>query len=176
MTSEQSLKEHAGLIALLARKYTWAGEYEDLHQIAQAAWVRGWDKAAETDKGPDYQRNYAALAARSALNRVGRRLFTESRSGTTLSLHELDSTGTPHIDRLPAPHRPAAYAFDELETLREQLAALPPKHRKLLTDIYLNSVPGSELAEREGVERNTIHYRLKTALRLLRLRYQEAVA
>jgi RNA polymerase sigma factor (sigma-70 family) len=185
MTAEQSLQEHAGLIALLPRKYTWAGEYEDLHQIAQAAWVRGWE-ASETkpkwptfDKageGESFRKSCAVYAVRAALHRHGKKLFTQSRQGTTLSLHDVDATGTPWIDRIPSATPEVRYYADEQEAVRSVLNQLPPAESRLLRNHYFERRTLSQLAAVDDVTPQAMTNRLNRALRRLRLRYQEAVA
>ena len=168
MTTTQALEKHNGLIHYWARKYQKSLDldYDDVFQIAQIGFVRGWEQAPE-NPSETYQKNYAIRSVKNLL--YGERQ-KQGRLKRAVSLIYLDcefegSNGT-LLDQLPGPDDPK---YDDNSVyIQAALLTLKPKDQRILKHVYFAGRLATEYADDEGITHQAASLRLKTALAKLK--------
>jgi len=167
MTTTQALDKHNGLIHYWARKYQKSLDldYDDVFQIAQIGFVRGWEQAPE-NPSEDYHKNYAIRSARNLLNGERKKQGRLKRSHNLIYLdQQLEGVGC-LLDLIPGPDDPE---YDDNSVyIQAALKTLKPKDQRLLMHVYFAGLPATEYADHEGITHQAASHRLKKALTKLK--------
>lgn len=165
VTAAQALCRHERLILWWAARFARSlrDDAEDLAQIARIAFCAAWDQSDPS--APEKMRvGYATTAIKHALINLKDRERRPKRHASFTSIHATDRLELDHLLQTPA--------FEPREDLaaivQQALAALTPADRKILQRIDIDGTPQAAIAEEEGVTRQAISERIRTARARLR--------
>lgn len=167
MTSTDAIAKHKGLILHWAKRYNRSlpHAYEDVLQEATIAFATAWDKS-DADSPEPRRVAYASTCMRNHLNSMVAASRAQMRAAVCLSLDAPSRTGSTLEDIIP--YAAPEYTEDLSDIVQAALAKLSKRDRDLLTEVYINQVPASKIADRLDLTRMAICLRLKTAAARLR--------